>query len=386
MKRSKYFNMLLVGLLVLATMFGCKGNESEGYNVGFIGCMTGDNANYGILTSNSAKLAVEKCNASGGINGKPVNLILEDSEGSTEKGLAAIEKLSSTDKITALIGPLFTGISFAVGPRCQSEGIPMITPTSTHKDITAMGDYVFRTVVSDGLQGEVAGRYFYEELGYRKIGVLYIKNDYSQGLYEGMKASFEGCGGKITAVETAQLGDKDFKTQLTKLKAADIEAVYIPNYTVEMAQQLEQASQLGLDVPFLSCDGFSNPDIYKLAGDYTNGVIYIAPTQVEASDMYNEFVREYKEKYGLEPDSFACNAYDATNIVLNALKTAGNDRKAVRDAIANTRDFVGVTGKINFASNGDLVAYQGVYKVVDQEPVFLGAYSVDDNGKLVKVF
>ena len=115
-------------------------------------------------------------------------------------------------------------------------------------------------------------------------------------------------------------------------------------------------------------------------------VIYIAPTQVEASDAYDEFVREYTERFGMEPDSFACNAYDATNIILNALKTAGNDRKAVRDAIAATKDYPGVTGKINFAANGDLVANQGIYEVVNQEPQFLGAYTVDDDGKLLKVY
>lgn len=358
--------------------------EADSYKIGFIGPMTGDNANYGIRISNAVKLAVDEINEKGGINGKPVDLIIEDSEGSTEKGLASIEKLANQDKIVGLIGPVFTGVAFAVGERVQAEGIPMITPSATHKDITAIGDYVFRTVVSDGLQGEVAGSYFYNELGYRNIGVLYVKNDYSQGLYQGMSESFKACGGTIGAVETAQLGDKDFKTQLTKLKASGVEAIYIPNYTVEMAQILEQAAQLGITADFLSCDGFSDPEIYKLAPDYTDGVIYIGPAQVEQSDKYQAFYSKYKELYGEGPDSFSTNGYDAAYVMFDALSRFDGSRASLRDAIASTKDFEGVNGLINFKENGDLVAYQGVYKVKGTTPEYIGAYTVTD-GKLVKV-
>lgn len=392
MKKSmkKVFALLLCLVFVLSAGFAQGGSETASksgvYKIGFIGPMTGDYANYGVLISQSARLAIDEINAKGGVNGNKLELIIEDSEGSPEKGLAAIEKLSSSDKIVGLLGPVFTGVSFAVGERCQNEGLPMITPSGTHRDITAIGDYVFRTVVSDGLQGDVAGAYFYQELGYRNLGCLYVKNDYSQGLYEGMKASFEKNGGRVSAVETAQLGDKDFKTQLTKLKASGVEAIYIPNYTAEMAQILEQASQLGIKIPFLSCDGFSNPEIYDLAGDYTNGVIYIGPTQVKESDSYKKFVQKYKDTYqGQAPDSFATNCYDATYVMAEALAKSGNNRKALRDAIASTKDFQGVTGTVNFAPNGDLVAYQGIYKVEGKTPKYLGAYTVDASGKLVKI-
>lgn len=385
MKSSKFL-VLCLALLLASTAVYANGSseDASSYKIGFMGPMTGDNANYGILCSQAVKLAVDQANAAGGINGTPIELIIEDSEGNQEKGMACIEKLSSSDKISCLVGPVFTGVSFAVGERCQAEGIPMISPSATHKDITAIGDYVFRTVVSDGLQGEVAGTYFYEVLGYRNIGCLYIKNDYSQGLYEGMKASFERCGGVVSAVETGQIGDKDFKTQLTKLKAAGVEAVYIPNYTVEMAQQLEQASQIGFDVPFLSCDGFSNPEIYDLAGDYTEGVVYVAPTQVEESDAYKQFVADYKAAFGVAPDSFATNAFDATNIYIQVMKEVGADRTAIRNGVAAIKDFEGVTGLVNFAENGDLIAYQGVYRVENQTPIYLGAYTVD-GGKLIEV-
>ncbi|MGD1822217.1 MAG: ABC transporter substrate-binding protein [Pleomorphochaeta sp.] len=387
MKKS-LLTVFAIVLIAPALFFVSCQKEEASYNVGFIGPMTGDYANYGILCNNSAELAIKHFNEAGGINGTPVTLITEDSEGLVEKASAAIEKLSSTDKILALVGPVFTGSTFAVADRCQNEGLALITPSATHADITAIGDYIFRTVVSDGLQGEVAGHYFYEVLGYRELAVLYAKNDYSQGLYESMSSTFESLGGTIVAAETCMVGDKDFKTQLTKIKSESPDAIYIPNYTAEMAQILEQAAQLSVGAPFVSCDGFSNPEIYNLAGAYTDGVVYVGPAKVEASAAYNEFVADYKATYGVEPDSFATNAYDGANIILNAIKAAAADGKAtraeVRDNIAATKDYAGVAGVINFAANGDLVAYQGLYKVNGTTPEYLGAFAVVD-GKIQKV-
>jgi branched-chain amino acid transport system substrate-binding protein len=384
--------ILIIALTGSMALFAAGGAEKAptSVKVGFIGPMTGDYSNYGDLISKGALVAIDEKNAQGGIAGKiKIDFIVEDSEGDPQKGLAGIEKLSSSDRISALIGPVFTGVAFAVGQRVQDEGIVMITPSGTHKDITDIGDYVFRTVASDGLQGEVSGHYFYEVLGYRDLAILYVKNDYSQGLYQGTRDSFEAAGGRILIAETAQEGDKDFRTQLTKIRAANPDAIYIPNYTAEMAQILEQASQLGITTPFLSGDGFSNPEIYDLAPAYTDGIIYVGPTQVKESDAYLKFVDAYKAKWGFAPDSFATNAYDAAYILFDAFesvyaKTGKFDRKDVRDAVAATKDFSGVTGTINFADNGDLVAYQGVYLVKGTTPNYLGAYTVVD-GKLVSV-
>jgi branched-chain amino acid transport system substrate-binding protein len=387
--------LLVIVSISVTTVFA--GGESESatstknqeYNVGFIGPMTGDNANYGILCNNSAKLAVDKFNAAGGINGTPVTLITEDSEGNVEKASSSIEKLAESDDILALVGPVFTGPTFNVADRCQYIGLPLITPSATHADITNIGDMIFRTVVSDGLQGEVAGHYFYEVLGYRNLAVLYAKNDYSQGLFQSMSATFESLGGKIVAAETCMVGDKDFKTQLTNIKAEGPDAIYIPNYTVEMAQILEQAAQLKVGAPFLSCDGFSNPDIYNLAGAYTDGVVYVGPAKVKESEAFNKFVAEYNAEYGVQPDSFAINAYDGANIILNAMKNAAANgkvtRQAIRDGILATKNYDGVGGLINFAENGDLIAYQGVYRVNGTTPEYLGSYKViDGNLELVE--
>ena len=383
---KKFLAVMLVASVAMAVCFAGGSSESASgeVRIGFIGTLTGDYANYGTLCKQAVEMAVEEQNAKGGINGATVKLYAEDSEGDSQKAIAAFDKLTNTDKVCAIVGPVLKGETFAVAPVAQANGVVLITPSASHKDITAEGDCIYRTTPSDGLQGVVAGKYFAQVLGYKKIAVLYAKNDYSQGLYESMSESFEEEGGQIVATATFMVGDKDFKTQLTQLKNTDAEAIYIPDYTAEMAQILEQAAQLQVGKPFLSCDGFLNEEIYDLAGDYTDGVIYTASAKVEESSVAADFKAKYTEKYGVAPDSFATNAYDASYILFSVIEKVGTDKSAIKEGMKEVKDFVGVNGVINFDEQGDLVANQGVYKVEGKTPVYLGAYQVID-GKVTKV-
>lgn len=385
---KKIIAFAVVALLAMSMCFagGDKESSADGavVKIGFIGPLTGDYANYGTLCRQAVEMAIDEINAKGGVNGASIKLFAEDSEGDSQKALAAMEKLSSSDKVCAIIGPVLTGETFSVAERAQAEGIVIITPSASHKDITNVGDYIFRTTPSDGLQGEVAGKYWSQVLGYTKLAVLYAKNDYSQGLYESMSEAFTQDGGQIVAAETFMVGDKDFKTQLTKLKNTDAQAIYLPDYTAEMAQILEQAAQLGIDKPFLSGDGFLSEEIYSLAGQYTDGVVYTASARVEESNKNKEFKDAYTARWGIGPDSFATNAYDATYILVSVIEKVGTDRKAIKTGMEQVKDFEGVNGIINFAPNGDLVAYQGIYEVHGTTPEYLGAFAVDD-GKLVQV-
>ncbi len=384
---KKIVVLMLVAFVFVSMCFAGGDQESsssDSIKIGFIGPLTGDYANYGTLCKQAVQMAIDEINTNGGINGVQVKLYAEDSEGDSQKALAAMEKLSSSDKVCAVIGPVLTGESFSVAERAQAEGIVIITPSASHKDITNVGDYIFRTTPSDGLQGEVAGKYWYEVLGYRKLAVLYAKNDYSQGLYESMSEAFTEDGGQIVATETFMVGDKDFKTQLTNLKNTEAEAIYIPDYTAEMAQILEQAAQLGIDKPFLSGDGFLSEEIYDLAGQYTDGVVYTASAKIEESDKNKVFKENYTAKWGVGPDSFASNSYDATYILASVIEKVGTNREAIKKGMQQVKDFEGVNGIINFAENGDLVAYQGIYEVEGTTPVYVGAFTVE-NGKIVQV-
>ena len=387
----KTLALVLVALIAMCSVFAAGGSEStsassDTYTIGFIGPLTGDNANYGIRCSNAARLAIDEINAAGGIDGKQLALIAENSLGTVDGAIAAYEKLVYSDNVCAIIGPVFTSPALAVAQRCYEDGIVMVSPSATHKDVTSVGDYVYRTVPSDSLQSEVAAHYFYEVLGYRNIACLYAMNDYSQGLATGVEEIFTELGGTVSAMETCMVGDKDFRTQLGVIANTDAEAIYIPNYTVEDAQILEQAYQLGMDLPFLSSDGFSDPEIYNLAGDFTDGVIYVGPAQAEASTLLADFQEAYSAAYdGDMPDSFATNAYDATYILAQAIDRAGSaDRELINQEVKATNDFNGANGIINFAANGDMVASQGVYEVQGTTPVYLGSFQVVD-GHIVQV-
>ena len=387
----KTLALVLVALVAMCSVFAAGGSEStsassDTYTIGFIGPLTGDNANYGIRCSNAARLAIDEINAAGGIDGKQLALIAENSLGTVDGAIAAYEKLVYSDNVCAIIGPVFTSPALAVAQRCYEDGIVMVSPSATHKDVTAVGDYVYRTVPSDSLQSEVAAHYFYEVLGYRNIACLYAMNDYSQGLATGVEEIFTELGGTVSAMETCMVGDKDFRTQLGVIANTDAEAIYIPNYTVEDAQILEQAYQLGMNLPFLSSDGFSDPEIYNLAGDFTDGVIYVGPAQAEASTLLADFQEAYSAAYnGDMPDSFATNAYDATYILAQAIDRAGSaDRELINQEVKATDDFSGANGIINFAANGDMVASQGVYEVDGTTPVYLGSFQVVD-GHIVQV-
>ncbi len=389
MKKRLAVLLMLAAATGILFAGGQKEEEAKVVKIGFIGPMTGDYANYGTLESQAVRLAVEERNANGGVAGLQAEVIVEDSEGTVEKGQAAIEKLASVDKVNGIVGAVFSSISLAIAPRAQAEKIIMISPSSTHADLPGMGSYIMRTVPSDALQANVAGSYFADELGIKRLAVLYVKNDYSQGLSEGVMARFEARGGKIVAKETALQGDKDFKTQLTKIKATNPEAIYIPNYVAEMAQILEQAANLGITAQFLSADGFSNPEIFDLAGEYTNGVIYTGPVEAEATPGSSGFAADYTAKWGVEPDSFSKNSYDAANIIMDAIakvykETGTIDKAAVRDAVAATSDYKGVSGNISFAASGDLIAVEGIYKIVNKKPVQIGVYTVDGT-KLIKI-
>lgn len=384
--------VVMLGLLFVAGLVFAAGEQEAQVKIGFVGPLTGDYANYGDLQSQAVQLAIDERNEAGGIGGNPIVLISEDSEADVARGNAAIEKLASVDQIHGLVGGVFSTVSLAIAPRAQTEQIVMISGSATHPDLTANGDYIFRTIASDALQGEVFGKYVYEELGYEEVAILYTRNDYSQGLTEVFTQTFEDAGGTVVATESGIQGDRDFRTQLTNIRAEQPDAIFLPNYVAEIAQILEQAEQLGIEAAMLSADGFSNPEIFDLAGPLSNGVVFSGPPADEggSGDMAAAFEEKYTETYGVGPDSFSYNAYDAANIILDGIQAAYDqasaeaqaslelDPQVVRDYVAGVEGYTGVSGTVTFAESGDVVKNIGIFTVEDQSFEQTGVYSVVD--------
>ncbi len=389
--------VVLFSFMLLFTFACGKGTDTlksgETVKIGFLGPMTGDAGNYGKLMSQAVKIAVEEQNEAGGIHGLNVELIIEDTEGKVEKGNPAIEKLVSVNKVFGIVGSVFSSVSLAVAPKAEASKTVMISPSSTHKDLPDKGKYIFRDVMSDALQAVVFAKYLAKVENIKTVAILYVKNDYSQGLAMDFKAQYEKEGGKVVAEETALQGDKDFKTQLTKLKGANAEALYIPNYVAEIAQILEQAKQLGVEAKIFSADGFSNPQIFELAGDLANGITFTQAAEQPASKTKRDFEAKYLKKYGERPDAFSLNAYDGARIILAAIaetaKKEGDesvkiDRSAVQSAVAKTKDFDGASGKITFTSNGDLVVNIGVYVSENRQYKQIRTFTLDGD-KLIEI-
>ncbi len=393
----KRFTLLIMSVsLLFAFSCGKSGDKlkpGDTIKIGFLGPMTGDAGNYGKLMSQAVKIAVEEQNAAGGIEGHKIQLIVEDTEGKVEKANPAIEKLAGVDKVFGIVGSVFSSCSLAVAPKAEASKIVMISPSSTHKDLPGKGKYIFRDVMSDALQSTVFGKYLAQVEKVKKVAILYVKNDYSQGLALDFKTEFEKNGGTVVAVETALQGDKDFKTQLTKIKGTNPEALYVPNYVAEIAQILEQAKQLGIKVKIYSADGFSNPQIFELAGDLANGVIYTNAAERKASKGKVEFMKKYSSKWKENPDAFSLNAYDGAKLILAAIKKSVKkesdgslsiDRAAIQKAVAVTKDYDGVSGNITFTAEGDLVANIGIYTVENKKYKQIKTFKLDGE-KLVEI-
>ncbi len=375
-------SVLLASTVLLAS--SCSETTADEIRIGFIGPMTGDYANYGLLQSQAVAMAIDERNAQNPIEGVSFRLIIEDSEGDVARGQAAIEKLASVDKITGLIGGVFSGVTLAITPRTQAEKILTISGSATAPGVTDIGDYIFRTVATDSLQGIVSAQYAYKEMGVRKVAVLFTRNDYSQGLAEIFQEEFTKLGGEIVALESGMQGDKDFRTQLTTIRAAQPDVLFLPNYVAEIAQILKQADELGIDAQILASDGFNNPQIFDLAGELSNGVIF-SDSEMQTSD---DFRKAYNSRFGDDPDGFSFNAYDGANIMMDAIVNAWEqasdadkaalklDRKMIREYVANVKDYPGVSGAISFFPNGDVIRNIGINTVENLEYKEVGVYSI----------
>lgn len=328
------------------------GTEEE-VVIGGIGPLTGSNASYGISVQQGGQLAVDEINAAGGINGMQIRYLFEDDESDAEKAISAYNKLMD-DGMQVLMGTVTSDPCIAVTDESSRDGILQITPSGSAEACTQY-DNCFRICFTDPLQGRSMANYMYEE-GLRKVAIIYdVASDYSSGIYEAFVDEFEALGGEIVAAESFTSGDVDFKTQLTKIKATDAEALFLPIYYTEVAYIANQAVNVGLELPYYGCDGWDGV-INQLEGDTTNieGAIYLTPFVANSEDeIVQNFVANYREAFGAEPDQFAADAYDAIYTIKAAIEQAGSmDNDAIIAAMTEIT-VSGVTGEMTFSEDGE---------------------------------
>lgn len=339
----------VVGAAVLALVLAsCSKAESNSVKIGGIFPLSGQVAVYGVECKNGVDLAIEEINAAGGINGKPVVLVSEDDEGNPDKTVNAFKKLSTKDGVKVVIGSLTSGCTQAITTLSQASKVVQIAPAATAPAITDAGDFIFRACFIDPFQGTVGGKFAAETLGKKRAAILYdIGNDYSVGLSDNFKIAFTKAGGSIVSEESYATNDKDFNAQLTKIKNANPDVVYLPDYYGTVALIAKQLRAQGITAPIVGADGWDG--LTSNAGDEVLGGYYSNHYAVDSTEpAVKKFVESFRAKYNKDPNSFAALGYDCVYLIRDAIVAAGaEDSIAVRDALVKT-DGDYVTGHLTF--------------------------------------
>ena len=342
-------------LLLCVSLFAasCQRKTDNEIVIGEYSSLTGTTATFGQSTHNGIMLALDEINQAGGLLGKRVRIITEDTQSRPEEAAAVVTKLINRDKVKAVLGEVASSRSLAAAPICQSNQIPMVSPSSTNPEVTKKGDYIFRVCFIDPFQGAVLAKFAMNSIKVKRVAILKdVKNDYSVGLAEFFSKIYKDLGGEIVGEQAYSEGDTDFKAQLTALKELRAEAILVPGYYTEAALIVKQARELGIKAAFIGGDGWDSQKLIEIGGDSMNNCYYSNHyTADDTSPAVQNFVAKYKARFNQTPDALAALGYDAANIVFDAIKRAGNtEGPKIRDALASTKGFLGVTGQISIDS------------------------------------
>ena len=373
--------LLPAAIVLMALAFSCtRQSEEPGapdrslIKIGYFGDLSGPTFNFGKSAYNGVLMAADEINQSGGINGRRIDVVIEDDKGSPEEAARLAAKLIDQDKVVAIIAGGTSGNSRAAAPKAQASHVPLISPSSTDPAVTQTGDYIFRACFVDTFQGEVMARFAVNTIKAQKAAILFDFNSpYGRGLTDYFKLSFAKLGGRIVSEQSYAQGDADFKGQLSTIRSAEPDVIYIPGYYGDVAQIAKQARMIGLTQPLLGGDGWDAPELWQLGGDALNGAYISTHYSIDdPSQTIQSFVELYKQRYqNLLPDAHAALAYDATRLLFDAIARAGaNDEGKLRDAMAQTKNFAGVTGVISMDANRNAVKPAVVLKLEDLRFVY----------------
>lgn len=363
-KWKKFTSACLVAALSTALLAGCGGEKKDSaaanadkYVIGASFELTGNVANYGKSTLSGLKLAVDQVNKAGGVNAKQLVVVESDNKSEPAESGNSVTKLITQDKVVAVVGPATSGCVFAATPVVTSNKVPLIAPCATAPAITVdngqVKEFIFRACFIDPFQGRVMAEFADKTLGVKNVAILHdASSDYSKGLAEVFEKTLNEKGGKVVAKEAFLSKDIDFKAALTKIKAANPEAIYIPGYYEEVAKIIKQTREIGLNVPLIGCDGWDSPKLVEIAGpEALNNTYFSSAFSVQdQTESVQKFIADYKAMYQKDPDIFCMQGYNAGLVLADALKRAGDgaDGTKLAAAIAATKDLPVASGKLTY--------------------------------------
>jgi branched-chain amino acid transport system substrate-binding protein len=341
----------LARLLAYSTCLVFAGftHAAEPIKVGHIASLTGKDAAFGVATRKGIILATEEINSAGGVLGRPIEYVVEDMQSKPGMASTAVKKLISRDKVAFVLGANASADSLEAAPICQNAHIPMMAISSTNPAVTERGDYIFRICFIDPFQGAVLAKFARETLHAQRVALLTSASaPYSVGLSKVLRERITALGGEIVADQKYAEGDKDFRAQLTTIRGAKPDVIAATGYYTEAALICIQARSLGLEVPVIGGDGWEAPQLTELGGKAVEGTYY--STYFSADNTAPEvrsFVQRYQARWnGEKPEAVSALGYDALRLIADAIRQIGTtDSAKLRDAIAATKNYPGVTGK-----------------------------------------
>ncbi|NSW83836.1 MAG: ABC transporter substrate-binding protein [Syntrophothermus sp.] len=392
MKVSKRLAVLLLLVFVVSIVAGCQSKTTENQTetpkaptetkepikVGVNVELSGGVASYGTNCRNGVVLAFDEINKAGGVDGRTIDYVIMDCKSDSAEATNVAARLVG-QKVVALIGPLVTGSVLGAEPIASKNKIPLIAPAATAMAATVdektgkTKEFVFRTCFIDPFQGGLMGNYAYDTLKAKKAAILMdTSTDYSKGLAKAFKEAFVGKGGTIVAEEGYVKNDKDFKATLTKIKNKVPDVIYVPGYYNEAGLIIKQARELGITVPILGGDGWDSAELVNIAGAKALNNTFFTNhySSADKDPKVVKFVKAYEAAYKTTPDAFAALGYDSAYLLVDAIKRAGStDGVKIKEALAATKDFSGVTGTFSMDELHNPVKSAVLIEMVDGKQV-----------------
>jgi branched-chain amino acid transport system substrate-binding protein len=337
------------GLLVSAFAFAAlTAFAAEPIKLGEVGPLTGKEAAFGQQAHRGIVMAIDEINARGGVLGRPLVLASEDNQSKPGDSATVAKKLISREKVVAIIGTGTSSNCLEIAPIAQTAKVPLVATTATAPEVTEKRSYIFRSCFIDPFQGAVLAKFATSSLKAKRIAVLTsVSSSYSVGLSKVFRERLTALGGEVALEQKYSEGDKDFRAQLTAIKAANPDAIAVTGFYTEAALICKQARDLGLDLPVFGGDGWEAPELIEIGGKAVEGTYYASHySSGSTAPEVRTFVEKYRARHGETPDSMAPLAYDAVHIIAEAITRAGTtEGPALRAALAATKDFPGVTGR-----------------------------------------
>jgi branched-chain amino acid transport system substrate-binding protein len=378
--RKGFFLMVLT--LVVGLYFSpCTWGAPKTILIGINAPITGDIPKVGEGTKYAAQMWLEDIKAAGGLDvggiKYPVGIVIEDNEAKAESAVTTNMKMITENEVLVIVGPQSSKQAVPAGDVADNYGTPMISPWSTNPDTTKDRPFVFRGCFLDPFQGPVLANFIKEEFGYTKAAVLYdVASDYPKGLAEYFKEAWEKINGKgsVVAFESFTTKDADFSSQLTKIIRSGAEVLFTPQYYNEVALIVQQAHELGWNNPIVGSDSWGSAETVELCGKNCYGLFFSTHyAAAGAQGKTKEFIERYEKKYGYIPDDVAALTWDSLGIVQAAIQSTGNltgniekDRKSVRDAMAEIKEYEGITGKMTFTEEGDPIKCAVIVRISEK--------------------